>query len=242
MPANKSLILSLPANAYELTDEDRDRFAQEERLGMVRPQDPVLTKLAQSVSPDNIASAHVKDVIEKLLAVAYGQRAARRVSRGKRRTLVGLAAPQIGQSLRIIVMDPKIGPDRKHPGKLVCFINPEIVWRSRETAEDREGCFSAGPVWGLVRRPLAVKIRAFTQEGKHVERIFEGFTARIACHEIDHLDGVRFPERITTDRKRHWVHAEELDTYIKHTGRWPRICTKVQWEAYKREIQKPGNL
>jgi peptide deformylase len=174
----------------------------------------------------------VQKIIERLLAVATGQQYAIE-ERKKRRMLVGLAAPQIGEPHRIIVVDTKISAERKTPGKLECFINPEIIWRSRETIEGREGCFSAGPVWGLVRRPVAVKIRAFDIAGNRTERIFEGFTARIACHEIDHLDGIRFPERIKTDRKRHWVHTEELALYPKHINQWPRLCTRQRWESFK---------
>ena len=84
----------------------------------------------------------------------------------------------------------------------------------------------------MVRRPIAVKIRAFNAAGKPVERIFEGFTARIVQHEIDHLNGVRFPDRIRSDRKRHWVHTEELDRYVARYKSWPRHCTRKRWHAF----------
>lgn len=69
--------------------------------------------------------------------------------------------------------------------------------------------------------------------GKQVERIFEGFTARIVQHEIDHLQGIRFPERITSDRKRHWVHTEELAAYPDHIKHWPRTCSRERWDAFR---------
>jgi peptide deformylase len=232
MSAKNSSYLQLPVDDYSVTPDDITRAKQERARGMVTPQHIALGKSAQEISPNKIKSARVQRIAERLLAVATDQQHA--LQKGvKRRMLVGLAAPQIGESSRIIVIDTKITAARKVPGKLECFINPELVWRSRETAEGREGCFSAGPVWGLVRRPVAVKIRAFTLEGKRVERIFEGFTARIACHEIDHLDGIRFPERIKTDRKRHWVHAEEIDKYPKHVKHWPRLCSLVRWNELK---------
>ncbi len=114
-----------------------------------------------------------------------------------------------------------------------CFINPEVIWRSRETEEGREGCFSAGPVWGLIRRPVAVKIRALTPDGRRTERVFEGFTARIVQHECDHLNGIRFADRIRSDKKRHWVHTEELPMYPKHINQWPRLCSQERWDAWK---------
>ena len=146
--------------------------------------------------------------------------------------MVGLAAPQIGVSKRIIIVDTQIGEGRKTFGKLECFIDPVIIWRSRETSGGREGCFSTGPVWGIVRRPVAVKIRAFAPDGAQVERIFEGFTARIVLHEIDHLDGIRFPDRIKSDKLRHWVHAEEFEAYAKQYKSWPRKCSVRRWHEY----------
>jgi peptide deformylase len=232
MPAKKNSQALLPKDEYELTSADINRAAEEYKLGIVAPHATVLTQRAKALAPDDIDAEHVKDVIERLYAAAQGQRRDSRKGK-KRRTLVGLAAPQIGESLRIILVDPKVEPSRKTYGKLQCFINPVIIWRSRETEEGREGCFSAGPVWGLVRRPVAVKIRALTPEGKQIERIFEGFTARIVSHEIDHLDGIRFADRIRSDKKRHWVHAEELDLYPKHIKHWERICTRERWEALK---------
>jgi peptide deformylase len=228
-PASDAL---LSPDAYALTEDDRLRFVEEEELGMVQPQSPILTSVAEAVEPSRIKSPSVQKVIARLFASAEGQRTSRHADK-KRRTLVGLAAPQIGSSLRIILVDTRIGSDRKQPGKLECFINPEIVWRSRETVEGREGCFSAGPVWGLVRRPIAIKLRALTPEGHHTERILEGFTARIAQHERDHLDGIRFADLITSDRKRHWVHTEELALYPQHIQHWKRPCTRERWEAFK---------
>jgi peptide deformylase len=234
MSAKRDLILAKPSNTYDLTVDDKARFADEAALGMVAPQHPVLSKIAYAVPKEAIVGKEVQAVINRLLAVAKGQQLQTRPkpSATKKRMLVGLAAPQIGESVRIIVVDTSIGPDRKHAGKLECFINPKIIWRSRETAEGREGCFSAGPVWGLVRRPIALKLQAFAPDGKQVERIFEDFTARIVQHECDHLDGIRFPDRITNDKKRHWVHTEELGDYPEYITRWPRLCSRERWETF----------
>jgi peptide deformylase len=218
-----------------LSPADIKRFAEEAENGMLKPQAPLLSETIPAVPKDHIGSPGVQAVTRRLLEVASAQqRSHYAASQKKRRTLVGLAAPQIGEPYRIVVVDTEIKPDRKKPGKLECFINPEIIWRARETEEDREGCFSTGPVWGLVRRPVAIKLRAYAPDGKRIERILEGFTARIAQHEIDHLDGIRFPERIAADRKRHWVHTEELAEYPGRIRRWPRTVTREQWEAFKR--------
>lgn len=231
MTAKKSSPKLLPADNYEPTEADNARETQEEGLGMTRPQDPLLNRVAKSVDPKLIKTPLIQDIVRRLHETAGSQQ---KDSNTKgHRMLVGLAAPQIGESWRIVLVDTQVTVDRRRAGQLECLINPEIVWRSRETEEGREGCFSAGPVWGLVRRPIAVKVRAYGLDGKRVERVFEDFTARIVQHEVDHLSGIRFPDRITSDKKRHWVHAEELTLYPENMHHWHRLCSKERWEKFK---------
>lgn len=215
-------------NPYVLTAADRQRFAEEIKNGMVPLTDPRLSDHATAVDPRLIASPEIRAVIERMYTIAKGQRRGSFKGR-RRRTLVGLAAPQIGEPWRIILIDTKVQADRKKYSRLECFINPVVLWRSRETEEGREGCFSTGPVWGLVRRPVACKIRAYDTDGRVVERVFEDFTARIVQHEVDHLDGIRFPDRISSDRKRHWVYTEELADYPDRIQQWERTCTLARW-------------
>ncbi|MEW6457534.1 MAG: peptide deformylase [Bacillota bacterium] len=108
---------------------------------------------------------------------------------------VGLAAPQIGVSKRVIVVeDPEKNP--------IVLINPEIVKLEgdKETAE--EGCLSVPGVWGQVERRMCLTVRGYNLEGKQVAYLVEGFTARAFQHEIDHLDGIVFLDRATTIYKR----------------------------------------
>lgn len=108
---------------------------------------------------------------------------------------VGLAAPQIGVSKRMIVVeDPEKNP--------IVLINPEIVKLEgdKETAE--EGCLSVPGVWGEVERRVSMTVRGYNLEGKSVAYLVEGFTARAFQHEIDHLDGIVFLDRAATVYKR----------------------------------------
>ncbi|MEW6541181.1 MAG: peptide deformylase [Bacillota bacterium] len=108
---------------------------------------------------------------------------------------VGLAAPQIGVSKRMIVVeDPEKNP--------IILINPEIVKLEgdKETAE--EGCLSVPGVWGEVERRVSMTVRGYNLEGKSVAYLVEGFTARAFQHEIDHLDGIVFLDRAATVYKR----------------------------------------
>lgn len=226
MPATTSLSVK----HYALTDADKARIALDYSLGLSPVTDPLLCCKVPEVPADAIGNSKYQAYIADMFAAATNQQATKYASKQKGRGLVGLAAPQIGIPYRIILVDTHIGPERKKLGKLEAFINPQIIWRSRETYEDREGCFSTGLVWGLVRRPIAIKIQAYTAEGKPISRVLEDFTARIFQHEIDHLDGIRFPERIKQDSKRHWVHTEELPLYIHQFKKWPRHCSVERWE------------
>ncbi|MDA0185654.1 peptide deformylase [Solirubrobacter phytolaccae] len=105
---------------------------------------------------------------------------------------VGLAAPQVGLGIRMAAIDDRVNPP-------ILLRDPEIVDRSDETAVVPEGCLSL-PGWRAdVERPAAVKVRNHSLEGEPVDLELDGYLARIAQHEIDHLDGVLFTDRATPD-------------------------------------------
>jgi peptide deformylase len=105
-----------------------------------------------------------------------------------------LAAPQVAVTLRMFVADPPHLPFGPY-----VFINPEIVARSEAVAVEEEGCLSIPGFRGRVARPAEVTLRAFTLQGEAVELELSGFPARLAQHEIDHLDGVLYPDRFAED-------------------------------------------
>jgi peptide deformylase len=110
---------------------------------------------------------------------------------------VGLAAPQVGVGHRVAVVDVAPGtPD----SKLHVFVNPRIVEsEGRESGE--EGCLSIPGLAEKVDRPRRIRVAAANAEGEPFELEAEGFLARVVCHEIDHLDGVLFIDRLTGLRK-----------------------------------------
>jgi peptide deformylase len=105
---------------------------------------------------------------------------------------VGLAAPQVGIDLRLAVVDVSIGED---PSQVRVLINPEVLERSGLESEV-EGCLSLPGITDKVDRPAFVTLRALDLEGRSVELNAEGFHARAICHEIDHLDGILFPDHL----------------------------------------------
>ena len=105
---------------------------------------------------------------------------------------VGLAAPQIGESLRLVVVEYTEDEDENAKPKKYVLVNPEIVKRSEEMVTDIEGCLSLPGLAGMVERHEAVTIKAKNRFGKPLKIEAEGWLARIFQHEIDHLDGVLY--------------------------------------------------
>lgn len=107
---------------------------------------------------------------------------------------IGLAAIQIGEPLRIIVMD--IAP-KDEPRSPRYFVNPEIIWRSEEMKSWEEGCLSVPDIFDDVDRPARVKIRYLDYHGAVVEEDAEGLFAVCIQHEMDHLEGVVFLDHLS---------------------------------------------
>ena len=103
---------------------------------------------------------------------------------------IGLAAPQVGQSVRLIVMDC-IKKEGEAPRPMALF-NPEVVWSSEERSVYEEGCLSIPEVYNDIERPAEVRVRWLSAEGAEQEEHFKGLWATCVQHEIDHLNGRLF--------------------------------------------------
>jgi peptide deformylase len=114
---------------------------------------------------------------------------------------VGLAAPQIGISKRLIVVEYGDDEDEKVAKKLYVVINPEIIKPSEEMEEGIEGCLSVPNLVGVVDRHIDLIIKGFNRMGKPTKIKAHGWLARIFQHEIDHLDGIIYTDRAS----RVWV-------------------------------------
>ncbi|MCB8980847.1 MAG: peptide deformylase [Ardenticatenaceae bacterium] len=166
-------------------------------LKIVTLPDEVLRIKARPVTKfDDALQTLIDDMIETM-----------RVANG-----VGLAAPQIGQSIQLAVIEtlPKSDEEGNDiPGSRELFViaNPRIVWESREVIDGIEGCLSIPGYVGEVERAYAVRVRAQDRRGKPVKLRLRGWTARIFQHEIDHLNGVLYIDKLT-DRENFWTDEE----------------------------------
>ncbi len=111
----------------------------------------------------------------------------------------GLAAPQIGVSLRVVVFEVTVNPRYPHvsPVPYTVLVNPELTPLGESREEGWEGCLSVPGLRGLVPRFKRLHYRGFDPYGRPIERTVEGFHARVVQHEVDHLDGILYPQRIS---------------------------------------------
>ena len=110
----------------------------------------------------------------------------------------GLAAPQVHVPLRVVIFHVPAGRDEENPQPvpLSVLINPVVEPLTDEVETDWEGCLSVPGMMGAVPRFTKVRYRAVSLEGEPIDRVAEGFHARVAQHECDHLDGILYPQQM----------------------------------------------
>ena len=173
------------AEEGQVRTHERDAQAEATRrlaLAQIRQYpDPVLRLEAQEVESFDADLAQLVARMTRLMEEAQG---------------VGLAANQVGVLRRVVVL---LADGEAEPTVLV---NPVILERSDETEEETEGCLSLQGVVVPVERALSLKVAARDAEGAPVELELEGLAARVAQHEVDHLDGVLIVDRTTPEGRR----------------------------------------
>ncbi|MEM8777418.1 MAG: peptide deformylase [Cyanobacteria bacterium P01_G01_bin.49] len=154
------------------------------RLEIAQLGDPMLRQLAQPVT--NITDENIQRLIDALLNTAINAKG------------VGIAAPQVSQSYRLFMVCSH--PNPRYPDaplmEPTVMINPRLLSHSEETVKGWEGCLSVLGVRGLVPRFQAIAVEYFDRQGKLRHQEFTDFVARIFQHELDHLNGTLFVDRV----------------------------------------------
>tara|TARA_B100000029_G_scaffold416419_1_gene420679 strand:- start:6406 stop:6951 length:546 start_codon:yes stop_codon:yes gene_type:complete len=159
--------------------------------------DPILKKKCE---PVNEINEDIKKLLDDMLKTMYGAG-------------IGLAAPQIGVNKRLIVLDvsPRPGLKRYQEEKdkdkeeikpnPFQMINPEITWVSKEKSTDEEGCLSIPGIMANVTRPNSCKVKYLDKNGNKKELLADGLLSRCLQHEIDHINGILFIDRLSKIKK-----------------------------------------
>jgi peptide deformylase len=152
-------------------------------LKIITRPNPILRKKSTEISPEAIKSREFKSLVssmEKTMIKTDG---------------VGLAAPQIGKNIRLVVANFKDG--------IICLINPKLIKKSWARELGQEGCLSIPGVFGKVKRHKKISLIYFDKNGKKIKLSAEGMMARVLQHEIDHLDGILFIDKAVEIEKNH---------------------------------------
>ena len=171
---------------------------------------PVLRAKARALDKSEVRSAAVQKLIDDMIETMHEYHG------------VGLAAPQIHESVRLFVAALDHGPaddagdedtDEASQPEPIAIINPEITVVGGDIVEDWEGCLSIPDIRGRVPRAREIRVRGFDRKGDRLEMRAQGFAARVIQHETDHLDGVLFFDRMKAfdsltfleEYSRYWV-------------------------------------
>ncbi len=174
---------------------------QELHFDLTLYPDPVLRKTAAPVEAfDDELKAVVRAMFERMYA-----------SKG-----VGLAAPQVGLKLRVMVLNATGEPQDE-----LVLVNPTITEKFGDETLFEEGCLSFPGIYAEVRRPDGCTVEAFTVDGEPFEKTLSGFPSRIVQHEYDHLEGVLLVDRMSpADKQRHKAALNDLvDDYKRARAR-----------------------
>ncbi|GIV19078.1 MAG: peptide deformylase [Armatimonadota bacterium] len=167
-------------------------FPRAEGDPIVKYPDPILRQVAEPVKRITPEIRQLVSFMRKAMSDANG---------------IGLAAPQVGVSIRLLLYTDM--SDEQNP-QVHALINPVILKMSGEQIEPPEGCLSLPGLMGNVRRAQTIWVKAVNLQGKTIKFKAEGLTARVIQHEVDHLDGILFIDRADPATLR-WVTEEEKE-------------------------------
>ena len=165
-------------------------------------ENPVLRNKAEAVDPSEFGSSWIKKLAYEMIDIM------------KDKAAVGVAAPQIGVSKRLIVFGTAYTKSRKieNPIPDTILVNPSFKILSIEIQKGYEGCLNCGDLRGEVPRAMEIEYSGFDLEGNLIKRNARGLEARIVQHEIDHLDGILFFDHV--EDKSSLITAAELEKRV----------------------------
>ena len=195
------------------------------------PTDTRLNNVSREISAEEIGSEFLNSLCLKMESIAMDERDAEHPDLP---SLVGLAGPQVGEFVRIILFDMQADDSKTNPNPDIRFVvNPRIITASNERELGREGCYSTADIRAVVNRHRSLIVAGLDKVGKPILYELEGFQARIVQHEIDHLDGIRCPDRIDSLSHLHQVSDSEFQDYRENWATWDKFYEIEDWLKIK---------
>lgn len=190
-------------------------------LLVLEPNHSILRSPCKIISKNELRKNSVQNEIEALIDFVYGNNNKGKTKSRRNATTVGLSANQVGIAKRISVVDLAIG--RKGYSDIHVLINPEIIWASKSVIERCEGCVNLPTIWGYVQRSKRIKVKAFDRSGNEILLTVSGWPAILLQHEIDHLNGKLFIEKLPDPKKALFVEDNDYHEFKQKKSKWNKF-------------------
>lgn len=204
--------------------------------------DPRLRQVCAELTRTELKTKQQQLEIDALLDFVYGR--VNKTAQGSRRdskrpTTVGLAGNQVGIMKQVCVVDLSIG--RQGYSDLYVLINPKISWSSKSFVMKPEGCVNFDSIWGVTRRSREIKLQAMDRSGNEMSLRLTGWPAVLVQHEVDHLYGRLFIDRLPDPAKAHNVPKDKFQEYKKiKPANWVDFVDVTKEAVTLPETYQPG--
>lgn len=190
-------------------------------LTVLAPKDTILRTPCLPLTKRDLRKTTVQQEIEALIDFVYGNN-----NKGKNRNrnhamTVGLSANQVGLNKRISIVDMAIG--KRGYSDIQVLINPEITWMSTATVENCEGCVNLPSIWGYVKRSKRIKVKALDRSGNEIALTLNGWPAILLQHEIDHLNGKLFIDKLPDAKGAFHVEDGDYQKFKQEKRAWKKF-------------------
>lgn len=202
--------------------------------------------VCDEVLPRELHSKKLQEIIDQLLDFVYGSNnkgqtrlasaAARQGSDRNKPMTIGLSANQVGIMKKISIVD--FAMRRRDASDVHVFLNPKIIWHSKTIIKRLEGCVSLPGIWGEVPRFKRVKVESIDRWGNGFIIDAKGWQAILLQHEIDHLNGILFIDRLEDPTKAHLVKQNQYREYKKNRKTWKQFIDVSKWR--KARVPREG--
>lgn len=191
------------------------------KLKLSRVNDPELRKKCNPVSVEEMQTEEIQSFIDAMIDFVRRRCYKGKTARQDRVRSLGMAANQFGRMKTIIVLDFAIG--NLGFSDIHALINPGIVWHSEKLSNNSEGCRSIPFVYGMVPRFEEIRVKAMDRSGNSLEVHAKGWLSVLIQHEIDHLNGILFIDRLVDPKKAYFVRNGQFHDYRQNCQAWTQF-------------------
>lgn len=197
---------------------------------MVKPldkTDPRLRTACKEILRRDLHKKKTQLTVDALLDYVYGRNNKGSRSNKAKPMTIGLSANQVGIMEKICIVDFAVR--RRDHSDVHIFLNPEILWHAKTIVNRWEGCVNFPDIWGEVPRYKSIKVKALDRWGNEFVITAKGWQAVLLQHEIDHLNGTLFIDRLEDPAKAHFVKPNQYKLYKKNHKHWKQFIDVSKW-------------